>query len=291
MRLTADRVRHALPAPPSGRRAAALIAGGLLLIGTLDHQTGSAPFQHLYYLPIIWAAIRFGRRGGLLAALAAVLLYHLANPALLQLGHQAGDMLEALLFLVVGLVTTTLAEDAERMRLLAHTDDLTGLHNLRSFEAELAAMLERARTRSSPVSLMVLDLDLLKGINDAHGHLAGAEAVRMVGEIIARHVPSDAVACRYGGDEFVVALPECSVGRAVEVAESLRLAVHRQAPILAGHVFPAGALSISVGVAGRAITAAEESLRPGEEIFREADRALYVAKAEGRNRVHASRPA
>ena len=286
MRLTSDRVRHALPVPSRSRHAVALIAGAFVLIGLLDHRTGSAPFQHLYYLPIIWAAIRFGRRGGVMAALLAILLYHLANPALLQRGHQPGDLLEALLFLVVGLVTTVLAEDAAQMRVLAHTDDLTGLHNLRSFEARLGELVGGARTRAFALSLMVLDLDLLKAINDAHGHLAGGEAVRMVGEIIARQVPADAVACRYGGDEFVIALPGFTVAQAVGIAESLRLAVHRQEPTLAGHALPAGTLSISAGVAGRTITAADATPRLGEDLFRAADRALYVAKAEGRNRVH-----
>jgi diguanylate cyclase (GGDEF)-like protein len=279
-------IRGVPPAPAPSWHGVTLTGAALLAIGAIDYRTGAAPFQHLYYLPIIWAAIRFGRLGGVLAALCAVVLYHLANPSLLSRPLRTGDMLEAILFLVVGLVTTTLAEEASRMRLLAHTDDLTGLHNLRSFEARLNGIVSKAKARSFPLSLMVLDLDRLKRINDAHGHLAGGEAVRLVGQVIAQHLPADAVACRYGGDEFVVALPRRTVDQAVGVAESLRLAVHGLTPTLAGHPFPAGALSISIGVACRAITPSDTSTHPGEELFREADRALYVAKAEGRNRVH-----
>jgi diguanylate cyclase (GGDEF)-like protein len=253
-----------------------LIAVALLSIGALDYATASAPVQHLYYLPIMWAGIRFGRRGGLTTALVAVAFYHLANPHLL--------MLQIVLFVTVGLVTTTLAEDAERMRLLAHTDDLTGLHNLRSFEARLAQLVDGARPRRSVVSLFVLDVDRLKAINDAYGHLAGAEGVRTVGEIIADQIPPSAVACRYGGDEFVIALPDGCEG-AVQLAESLRASVYRQEPILAGYRLPAGALSISIGVASRTMTSDGETATLGEELFQDADRALYAAKAEGRNRV------
>jgi diguanylate cyclase (GGDEF)-like protein len=285
MRVTSREVRHARSTPSASGQVVTLIAGALLAIGALDHLTGSAPVQHLYYLPIIWAAIRFGRRGGLAAALVAIALYHLANPALLQLGHRGGDVVEVSLFLIVGLVTTKLAADADHMRLLAHTDDLTGLHNLRSFEARLGDLLEEAKRRQSPLSIMVLDLDRLKAINDAHGHLAGADAVRTAGEIIARQIPADAVACRYGGDEFVVALPDCRLGPAVEVAESIRRAVIGHAPTLAGHPLPAGTLSISAGAASRIVTPAEAHPSLGEELFREADEALYVAKAQGRNRV------
>ena len=87
------------------------------------------------------------------------------------------------------------------------TDDLTGLHNLRSFEARLASLVAAARENRSELSILVLDLDRLKQLNDVHGHLAGADAVRTVGHILADRLPSEAVACRYGGDEFVIAVP------------------------------------------------------------------------------------
>jgi len=265
-----------------------MIAAALFLIALLDHATGDLPFQHLYYLPIIYAAIRFGRRGGLVAALAAVVLYHLANPRPFHLRHTEGDVVQIILFFAVGVIAAKLAGDAERMRLLSLTDDLTGLHNLRSFEQRLAAFVNESRAAKTPLSLLVLDLDRLKSLNDKFGHLAGAEAVRTVGRLIADNIPPDAVACRYGGDEFVVALPRHAAEQAARVAEVLRQAVQDVRPTLAGRAFPAGALSISVGVAGRTVRGRVRAAREGEELFRAADRALYRAKRQGRNRVYVS---
>jgi diguanylate cyclase (GGDEF)-like protein len=157
------------------------------------------------------------------------------------------------------------------------TDDLTGLHNLRSFEARLAAIMRTSHEKGNPVSLLVLDVDRLKSLNDRYGHLAGADAVRTVGHILGERLPSSAVACRYGGDEFVVALPGCNGVQARAIADDLRGAVHAAAPVLARVAFPAATLSISVGLASR--------LESGEALFRAADAALYRAKESGRNHV------
>lgn len=285
MRVTSRDILHADAAPTGGRRDLCAIAAALFLIALVDHATGGLPFQHLYYLPIIFAANRFGRRSGLISALSAVALYHLMNPALLRLRHSEADVVQIILFFTVGLIAARLTDDAARMRLLANTDDLTGLHNLRSFEARLGALLNQARTSKTPLSLLVIDLDRLKSVNDQFGHLAGAEAVRAVGRLIAEHIPPDAVACRYGGDEFVVALPGHATHRAVEFAQALRQTVQEARPTLAGRPFPAGTLSISVGAAGCFAAAAGPAAREGEELFRAADRALYRAKELGRNRV------
>ena len=85
----------------------------------------------------------------------------------------------------MGLVTARLSEDARRLHRLAATDDLTGLHNLRSFELRLAGFVRRWRIDGGPLSMLVLDVDRLKALNEAHGHLAGAEAVRTVGHVLA----------------------------------------------------------------------------------------------------------
>jgi two-component system cell cycle response regulator len=187
-----------------------------------------------------------------------------------------------------------LAEDTRRVRRLAMTDDLTGLHNLPSFELELNRLVREALVRRQPVALMVLDVDRLKGLNDEHGHLAGAEAVRTVGRLIAECMPPAAIACRYGGDEFVIALPNYSASTASILADTLRGAVHADAPELAGQPFPQGTLSISIGLVVREFNdrlidmSSQSTDELGEALFRAADEALYIAKRAGRNRVHAS---
>ncbi len=262
--------------------------GALLLIFALDHATGSAPFQHLYYVPIIFTGVRFGKRGGAAAAVVATILYHLANPHLLTMRYEESDWVQISLFVAAGVIAAKLADDAQRLHLLAMTDDLTGLHNLRSFEARLAPMIRAARGSGTPFAMLVLDVDRLKSLNDRYGHLTGADAVRTVGRVIAAHVPPEAVACRYGGDEFVVAIPCCTSFRANAVADDIRRAVNETAPVLAGLPFPAATLSISVGVAsqsGEHISSPADDNDAGEALFRAADAALYRAKAGGRNHV------
>lgn len=299
MRLTSSSLGSVSDAPAypwcSPPRALVAVVVALAGIFALDGATGDAPVQHLYYLPIIVAALTFGRSGGIAASLAAIILYHVANESLFTPGRAESDIVQIVLFIAVGVVTARLVNDADRLRRLATTDDLTGLHNLRSFEARLAKMLRAARQEKVPLSLLVLDVDRLKSLNDRYGHIAGAEAVRTVGQIIAAHLPSGAVACRYGGDEFVIALPRSTPARAEEIAVGLRQAVSAAAPVLAGHYLPAATLSISVGVACRAfdvqalrVRAVGTDDQEGEALFRSADDALYRAKAGGRNRVCAA---
>jgi len=269
-------------------RKTALIVALLAAIFALDRATDAAPVQHLYYLPIVLAGLWFTRSASLTAAGAAVLLYHFANAHLRTLRYGEADVLQIVVFFAVAIVTTRLTADARRLHALAMTDDLTGLHNLRSFEAGLAALMRVARTGGSPISLLVADVDRLKSLNDRHGHLTGAEAVRTIGHIIGVSVPAEAIACRYGGDEFVIALPGCDEQRAAEVAERLRRTVQAAASVLAGVRFPVGTLSISIGVACRSEPDAlpiEEHWTAGERLFRAADAALYAAKHGGRNGV------
>ena len=294
MQLTSNQHSTSLPAgrpQPPAALAAIGLAALTATVFVVDRNTGLPHVQHLYYLPIILAAMRFGTVGGTAAAIVAIALYHLANPQAVTWPYEESDALQMAVFVAVAVVAARLADDARRLHQLAMTDDLTGLHNLRSFELELRTMMRRARAAKSMVSLLVLDLDRLKTLNDEYGHLAGAEAVRTVGGVIAEQIPADAVACRYGGDEFVIALPR-NAGEAQRLADDLRRAVLARDPVLAGVQFAANTLSISVGLACRSFddappagdtsTEDEES----ETLFRTADAALYAAKSGGRNRVH-----
>jgi diguanylate cyclase (GGDEF)-like protein len=272
----------------------AAVAASLALVFSLDRSSGLAPVQHLYYVPIILASVRFGYRGSATAAIA-ILLYHLANPRVVTFQYTEGDVLQIALFVGIGITAAKLANDRRRLHRLASTDDLTGLHNLRSFEAQLRTLLRHAVVCQLPLTLLVLDLDRLKSLNDVHGHLAGAEAVRTIGHLIAARLQAGSVACRYGGDEFVIAIPDCDEHQARAIADALRTDVNSCAPVLAGVSFPAGTLSISIGIASTASDAIPAATpnrgdpaqddAAGEALFRAADAALYPAKAGGRNRV------
>jgi len=272
--------------------AALAIATTLLLIFWLDLETGSVPVQHLYYLPIIFAAVRFGNLGGLAAAAMAIVFYHMDRSGDFLIFHyHESDVVQITVFIAVGVIAAKLAKDTRRLHLLAMTDDLTGLHNLRSFEARLRHMVRTARATETPLSLLVLDVDRLKSLNDVHGHLAGAEAVRTVGQVLAAHIPWGSAACRYGGDEFVVGLPRVGQVEARRVAEELNRAVNALAPVLAGIAFPRATLSISIGVASRTFDRGHDRVvsldddAAGVALFRAADAALNAAKNDGRNRV------
>ena len=249
------------------------------LIYKLDQSTGAAPIQHLYYLPIVIAGLWLPRHAGLIAGLAAVVLYHLANPILLASHYRESDIVQIVLFVGVGVVAAKLADDRRQLHRLAVTDDLTGLYNLRGFDAMLMPIIRTASRAGTPVTLVVLDVDRLKSINDTHGHRAGADAVRSVGQIVGASLPDGAFGCRFGGDEFVIALPEV-----------LRASVHAAAPVLAGVPFAPGTLSISVGLACRArfdrSPGPDIHAEMAESLFHAADQALYVAKTAGRNQIH-----
>ena len=283
-RIMSSQIMASLPASVG----AAIIVLLLLVIAWLDYATSTAPVQHLYYVPIVLAAIIFDYWGGLACALAAVVFYHLANQHLRALNYGESDYLQVSLFLIVGVVTAWLAGDRRAMQTLAGTDDLTGLHNLRSFESKLLVTVRRAQARRTLVSMLVLDVDRLKKINDVHGHLAGAEAVRKVGHIIGHGLDGSAVACRYGGDEFAIFLSESDACASLATAERLRKAVANHAPVLAGRWFPAGTLTISVGIADYLPEVPRDPALVGEELFRAADHALYQAKRDGRNRLRLS---
>ncbi len=162
----------------------------------------------------------------------------------------------------------------ETVRRLAATDGLTGLANRRTFEDELARAVARGRSREQPVSLLLLDIDHFKALNDGFGHLVGDEALRDVAQVIGSGLRPDATAARYGGEEFAVLLPDCGAGEASAVAERLRLAVSAVAVSGSVHV------TISAGHS----TCAGGELDP-HTLVEVADAALYAAKRAGRNRV------
>jgi diguanylate cyclase (GGDEF)-like protein len=163
---------------------------------------------------------------------------------------------------------------------LAVTDGLTGLYNRRFFEEVLRLETDRALRSGQPVSVLVMDLDHFKRVNDSHGHEAGDAVLREVARRLSRAArPSDIVA-RYGGEEFVVLLPGTETEALREVAERVRVAVAGEPVELPGPARLRLQVTASLGGATHPTHAARV-----DELIRTADRALYAAKGRGRNRV------
>ena len=161
----------------------------------------------------------------------------------------------------------------------AVADSLTGLYNRHCFEAELARESERSRRYGGSLALLLMDLDQFKQINDSHGHAIGDRVLQRVGSLVLRHVRAADVACRYGGDEFAVILPDTPVTEALVVAERILVNIEfsfGREPV-AGQILR---VTSSGGIAAFAPDTAE-----GDELFGEADGALYEAKRAGGNRI------
>ena len=174
-----------------------------------------------------------------------------------------------------------LARANQRLSELAATDPLTGLRNRRALLEELEIHLQLARRHRRSISLILVDIDHFKEHNDRFGHLAGDDALRRVGEILCGTARSSDFVGRYGGDEFVICLPETDRDGAMLLAERFRAAIAERQWPPPGMTLSLGAATVSFK-SGREPTDASATI---ERLLREADRALYQSKAAGRNRV------
>ena len=172
----------------------------------------------------------------------------------------------------------------ESLRLEAVHDPLTGLYNRRYMQEFLEHELHSARRKHRPLAVLMLDLDLFKRYNDNFGHAAGDQALVAVGEALQRSVRDEDIACRYGGDEFTLILPECSLAQATVRAEEIRQRLKHCFASLDGQA--EDVLTVSVGIA-----AFDETTDRVDLLLKFADEALYQAKRAGRNRIVAARPA
>jgi diguanylate cyclase (GGDEF)-like protein len=171
----------------------------------------------------------------------------------------------------LALTTQKLRQSADEVTRLASIDPLTGLFNRRYFDTRLEAELQRARRNGEPLTLLMVDIDNFKAINDDHGHVVGDRLLRCVSERLRRGVRIFDVCARYGGDEFAILMPSSNVDTAVLVAERIRTSVD-------GHCAHGTAgVTVSIGVA--------HSDGRERELLSIADRALLEAKAMGKNTI------
>lgn len=162
---------------------------------------------------------------------------------------------------------------------LTTVDGLTQVFNRRYFEDAIERELSRSRRYARPLSLVLLDIDYFKKINDTFGHLAGDAVLKEVAGVVRSRTRREDVLARYGGEEFALLLPEIDEKGAAQLAEKVRKLVERHAFEFDGETIP---VTVSAGVA----TVQRKSEEP-QELIRRADEKLYESKTAGRNRVTA----
>ena len=280
---------HELTGGRGGRllRLAELIAA-TALIGGLLALTGfaSSPFSMLFALVAVAAALAYGPRAGLVAAALATAAFGgvlVADPNLATYGP------EDVLALSVGLVATWLLafvaiayaghqrRAMQRVIDLSRTDPLTGLFNRSQLFLTLEQEVSRTRRSDRGFCLLMIDLDGLKAINDSVGHLRGDDVLRDLGSVIHGSIRAVDSAYRYGGDEFVVLLPETDIVGAFVVAEKIRGGAEDVGMGIGGSE---SMTSVSIGL----VSHPEDGLG-AEELMAAADRAMYQAKKLGKNQI------
>jgi two-component system cell cycle response regulator len=180
-------------------------------------------------------------------------------------------------------VTDELRRQREQLEQLTRQDVLTGLANRRGLDELLSREVGRSKRYSCPMSVVMIDLDRFKEINDTYGHQAGDHVLREVAEIVRRAVRTQDIVARYGGEELAILMPETAMEQAAMVAERLRVDLSNAVIRWRDHELR---VTASFGVVGTPTMPTQEPA----ELVRLADRALYRAKALGRNRVSLARP-
>ncbi len=231
-------------------------------------------FPLLVALPVLlktrWAVF-LGVLSGLLVA--PMVLTHYDPITGIAIGVSMG-----LTWLVSAWLVFAMTEQSRRLRGMAITDPLTGAFNRRYLEIQAEKCVQNRDRYRRPASLLLLDIDHFKHINDKFGHTVGDAALQRLVELVQARIRKMDILCRFGGEEFVLLLSETKAKNALHVAEVLRRAVER------AKILPEGSMTISVGVCD--VTQVQDT----EHWFELADTALYQAKHNGRNRVELATP-
>ncbi|MEJ5080871.1 MULTISPECIES: PleD family two-component system response regulator [unclassified Ochrobactrum] len=173
-----------------------------------------------------------------------------------------------------------LRQSLHRTITMAVTDSLTGLHNRRYLDTHLPVLLSRATGRERPLTVIMIDFDHFKRVNDQYGHDGGDDVLREFATRLRTKIRGMDVMCRYGGEEFAIVLPDTDLASAAAVAERIRDAVSEEPFLLAGGKHQI-AMTISIGIASLRLMGGDTV----EALFARTDAALYEAKKKGRNRI------
>jgi diguanylate cyclase (GGDEF)-like protein len=260
----------------------AFITWVVVLTGAL-----ASPLLSLYLLVVVTSALALGKLatvvqlaviGGCYLALAGM------NEAVHDPFRQGIASFAPLL--LVAYVTAMLAADIRRaighVSLLSGTDELTGVLNMRAFRTLAERVYKQAARYSRPCSIMMIDSDSLKAVNDAHGHQTGNRLLKMIVHCVQEELRDTDVVARYGGDEFIVMLPETFAAGAAGVGTRIRQRVQESVLDTRDEMVKS---SVSIGIAS--FPEHGDSL---DSVIEKADRAMYASKESGKNRVTVWRP-
>ena len=281
-RLQADRKGRGLDRALERMPPVVIALGSLLLVGLvtlIDFRTGEELSLVLFYLVPIGIAAWYGARwmGFLVATIAGIawvvneLIGLPHDNALILYWNSA---LRVMLFLIVAYLLSSLRQQLLEVSIQACTDPLTGLFNRRYLYERIRGEMQRARRYEHPLTLICIDVDDFKKINDQHGHVFGDAILRGVGEVLHGHVRETDVPSRMGGDEFAVLLIETASDEGREAAEKLQRALRARMMELGP------AITFSIGI----VTFLEPP-RDIDQMFRLADEQLYQAKHQGKDQL------
>jgi diguanylate cyclase (GGDEF)-like protein len=252
----------------------------------------ASPLLNAYLLVVITSSLTLGKAVTLsevaLIGLCCLFLdWQLGSKDMARLAYWGGFVAHLAPVVLVAYITTMFSADIRyglhRAKLLSETDELTGLHNMRGFVVIAGRLFAQAQRYRRAASFLMVDSDSLKQVNDQYGHDTGNRLLQHLVKELQGQLRATDVAARYGGDEFVVMLPDTPARGALEVAERVRRAVDEALFNADGARVPC---TVSIGLASF-----PEHGRNIEALLARADRALYQAKAAGRNRVHAAESA
>ena len=264
-----------------------------LVLGQPHTAVNSKVVYEIYLLAVAATTLRFDPRICVIATALAILQYlgivtyaargwALNDPAFAPFPYGMFDwytqVSRLILIAVAGAVSTTVVLRSRRLQWLSARDRLTGLVNRGVFDDLLLDESSRALRTGRPLSMLMLDVDSFKAYNDTHGHQAGDIALRVVGATIRQVVREREILARYGGDEFVVLLPETRVDVAVSRAEAIRRAVEESR--LRTPTDAAARVTVSIGVAALPLDGLD-----GRDVLERADARMYEVKQTGRNAV------
>ncbi|MBN9670459.1 GGDEF domain-containing protein [Roseibium aggregatum] len=173
----------------------------------------------------------------------------------------------------------TLQSSLEAIRYESLTDELTTLNNRKHFENSIERLVDQFHESGRGFALVLTDIDHFKAFNDTYGHQTGDQVLRLVALAVKQNVKSEDIACRYGGEEFAILLPNVSTKDAAEIGERIRLAVMSKELVKRSTGENLGRVTISVGIA------TYRDMDTAHSIVARADKALYAAKGDGRNLV------